>query len=173
MKRKSAQTNPETPLEAVSEEAAVAVEAESTSTIAETNEASVQAEVTEQSAMQLAAEPPAVETVESEAAEATAAPSAAEVLPALGKHLGKAVYGIFYYASYGVVFTALMTARIVPMNNLIGRAIKEGALAAESAAKALDKPAVSQETAPDDSFVLNASNPSSVTPAVVRAGVCK
>ena len=157
MKRKSAQTNPETPLETVIEETAAASEAEEpASTAAETHEASVQAEITEQSAMQLVADPCSAETVESEAAAATAAPSSAEVLPVIGKYLGKAVYGTFYCASYGVVFTALIVARIVPMNNLIGCAIKEGALAAENALKTSEQPAVSEETMPDESVVLNA-----------------
>ncbi len=149
MKRKSAQANPEVPVEAVSKEAAVAAEAKPAPTIAETSEASVQVEVSEQTAMQMA-ELPAVEAVESETAVASAAPSVADVLPVLGKHLGKAVYGILYYASYGVVFTALTAARIVPMNNLAGRAIKEGALAAKNALKS------SEQTTPDDSVALNA-----------------
>ena len=124
--------------------------------VVEAHEASVQAEVTEQSAMQLVAEPSPPESVESEAAAATVASSSAEVIPAIGKYIGKTVYGVFYCASYGVVFTALMAARIVPMNNLMGRAIKDGALAAENALKTSEQPAVSEETILDESVVLNA-----------------
>lgn len=59
--------------------------------------------------------------------------AAAEVLPAFGKWVSESVYGVFYYASFGVVFGALTVARIVPANNLIVNALRDGALAARLA----------------------------------------
>lgn len=160
MKRKSAQLNPEVPLEALIDETVATVatgEVEPSLTTVEATEVSVQAEeeATKPSAMQMVEQSPA-ETVESQATEVIDSPSSTEFLPSIEKYLGNAVYGAFYCVSYGVVFSALTVARMVPTNNLIGRAIKEGALAARSAQEKIsEEPAISAETTRDDSIVLN------------------
>jgi hypothetical protein len=53
-----------------------------------------------------------------------------EVIPGVGRIVRKAVYGTAYGASYGVVFAALSVARLVPTNNFVGQAFKDGAEAA-------------------------------------------
>lgn len=75
-----------------------------------------------------------MQTVEN-AAESVAEDVATVVEPArrrLGAYMQKAVFSTCYYASYGVVYGALSVARAVPMDNLVGRAIKAGAADARS-----------------------------------------
>lgn len=132
MKRKSSQTSPadlpEPPLTSAAEESAVVTElkdaVETIEAVANTAQEAVQEEVG--NVMQKVEEVTA-ETVEQ------AEKAAARFLPAARKAVGKAVYGTFYYASFGVVFSALMVSHLVPMDNLMGRAIKDGASAARDA----------------------------------------
>ena len=46
--------------------------------------------------------------------------------------VSKAVYGTFYYASYGIVLTTVTVAHWIPANNSMGRGVKDGAAAAEA-----------------------------------------
>ena len=72
--------------------------------------------------------------VKSEGLETGEGPSfVSQFLPAIGDSVTKTVYGTFYYASFGVVFSALMVARLIPMNNIMERAIKDGAADAKQA----------------------------------------
>lgn len=95
-------------------------------------------QISEYAATHAAAEVPdtsLMQTVES-AAEAAVEEVAAIVEPArrrFGESLGKAVYGTCYYAAYSVVYGSLSLARLVPMDNLVGRAIRDGAADARSA----------------------------------------
>lgn len=68
-----------------------------------------------------------------------------DILPAVGQHLGKAAYGVVYYTTYGVVYSALSVARVVPVDNMVGRAIKEGALAATAAVKVAEEEAIARQ----------------------------
>lgn len=115
------------------------------STATDTNEASesvAQAQATEVTLMKMD---------EAEGAEALsdepAAPRASlrEIMPAVGKHLGKAAYGVVYYTTYGVVYSALSVARVVPVDNMLGRAIKEGAMAATVAVKVAEEEAIARQ----------------------------
>lgn len=76
------------------------------------------------------------ELMESSAEPAASAESPSvlsQLLPTVGESVSKVVYGSFYYASYGVVFGALTLARLIPMDNVMGRAIKDGAADARQA----------------------------------------
>lgn len=66
--------------------------------------------------------------------EGASAPKATRlnVIPALGRAVSKAVYGTFYYASYGIVFTAVTVAHWIPVNNPMGRGVRDGAAAAKA-----------------------------------------
>lgn len=98
-----------------------------TQVIMEAQEARAQTETTEPETMAMAA----VDAIQEGVADASAA--AAEVVPALGRLLSSSVYGAFYYASYGVVFSALTIAHLVPTNNIIGEGLRDGAKAARQA----------------------------------------
>jgi len=54
------------------------------------------------------------------------------IVPAIGRAISKAVYGTFYYASYGIVLTAVTVAQSIPADNAMGRGVKDGAAAAEA-----------------------------------------
>ena len=70
--------------------------------------------------------------VESVKAGASAAQEAvADFLPAVGKNLRTLVYNGFYYASFGVTFSALTVASLVPTDNVMGKALADGAEAAK------------------------------------------
>ena len=128
MKRKTAhitaENNPEVTVVPATEELGGATKTEVVPESVAATEALHETETLEATAMQKVEASSSEETMASE----PAAPSAAaKILPALGESLGKAVYGTFYYASYGIVFGTLMVTRLLPMNNLVGRAIKQGA----------------------------------------------
>ncbi|HUL12900.1 MAG TPA: hypothetical protein VLU73_12135 [Methylococcaceae bacterium] len=70
--------------------------------------------------------------VESVKAGAGAAQEAvADFLPVVGKTLRKLVYNGFYYVSFGVTFSALTVASLVPTDNVMGQALADGAEAAK------------------------------------------
>jgi len=79
-----------------------------------------------------------------------------QILPAIGASASKAVYGTFYYASYGVVFSALTVAHVIPMNNIMGRAIKDGAADAKQAVEKSEAASAVQESVPADDVALTA-----------------
>jgi hypothetical protein len=57
--------------------------------------------------------------------------AASTVLPAIGKILSKTVYNGCYYISFGVTFSALTVGRLLPRDNIAGRGLHDGALAAK------------------------------------------
>ncbi len=85
----------------------------------------------------------AVAAMKEGAAHAKAA--AEQFVPGVGRLLARSVYGTFYYASYGVVFSALTIAHLVPTNNLVGNAIKDGAKAAQQAMAAREEAGLEAE----------------------------
>lgn len=87
----------------------------------------------------------AAEAGESVCEDAAPRVSLRDILPAVGQHLGKAAYGVVYYTTYGVVYSALSVARVVPVDNMVGRAIKEGALAATAAVKVAEEEAIARQ----------------------------
>ena len=158
MKRAKLETHPEvasegTP-ESANQETVTVVETESTEAILHQAEA-VMPNVTP------ASEEAVVEVMESKAeteittgSESTF--SIAQVLPAMSEQTSKAVYGAFYYASYGVVFSTLLVARMMPMDNLIGRAVRKGASDAKLAIEKSEEARNVQEQTPTDASVVNA-----------------
>lgn len=99
-----------------------------------------------------------MQTVEStvEAAAEEIASAVEPVRHRLGASLEKAVYRTCYYAAYCVVYGALSVARRVPMENLVGRAIKAGAADARSAVERQPEPMVSAGPATDEPAPLGA-----------------
>ena len=72
--------------------------------------------------------------VESVKAGASAAREAvANFWPAVGRNLRKQVYDGCYYVSFGVTFSALTVANLVPTDNIMGKALADGAEAAKEA----------------------------------------
>jgi hypothetical protein len=72
--------------------------------------------------------------VESVKAGATAAQQGVDdFVPAIGKNLRQLVYNGFYYVSFGVTFSALTVASLVPMDNVMREAVADGAAAAKQA----------------------------------------
>jgi hypothetical protein len=57
--------------------------------------------------------------------------TAARMVPEVGKLISRTVYGVFYCASFGVVFGALAVAQILPRNGLVRNGIRDGAEAAQ------------------------------------------
>jgi hypothetical protein len=51
--------------------------------------------------------------------------------PAIGNAIHKGVYNGFYYATYGVVFSALVVGRLIPSNNAMGEGVHDGFEAAK------------------------------------------
>jgi hypothetical protein len=51
--------------------------------------------------------------------------------PPVAGFIGRAVYGTLYCLSYGVVFGAMVVGSIIPGSGLIGRALRDGAAAAQ------------------------------------------
>ena len=69
--------------------------------------------------------------VESVRAGASAAQEAvADLLPTVGNNLRKLAYNGFYYVSFGVTFSALTVANLLPTDNVMGQALADGAAAA-------------------------------------------
>ena len=62
----------------------------------------------------------------------TARSNRLNIIPAIGRAVSKAVYGTFYYASYGIVLTAVTVAHWIPADNAMGRGVKDGAAAADA-----------------------------------------
>ncbi len=95
--------------------------------------------------------------VESESVAPSEGPSfISQVLPAIGGSISKAVYGTCYYASYGVVFGALTVAHLIPMNNIMGRAIRDGAADAQQAVEKSEAASPTGESVPADDASLTA-----------------
>jgi hypothetical protein len=57
--------------------------------------------------------------------------AASIVLPVIGKILSKTVYNGCYYISFGVTFSALTVGRLLPRDNVAGRGLHDGVLAAK------------------------------------------
>lgn len=64
---------------------------------------------------------------------ADAKQAAAEAIPAVGRLLSKTAYHTGYYLAFGVVFSAMMVARVVPTENALGAGLLDGADAARDA----------------------------------------
>ena len=62
---------------------------------------------------------------------ADATKTAAAVLPGIGKILSKSIYNGCYYISFGVTFSALTVAKLLPVDNTAGRGLHDGAEAAK------------------------------------------
>jgi hypothetical protein len=56
--------------------------------------------------------------------------AASQAVPAVRTAVAQSVYIGTYYASFGVVFTALAVGRMTPMENAFGYGIRDGAAAA-------------------------------------------
>jgi predicted S18 family serine protease len=56
--------------------------------------------------------------------------TAEEVLPAVGELITKTLYGTFYYAAFGVTFTALTIAKLIPTDSPVAHGLHDGAEAA-------------------------------------------
>lgn len=90
--------------------------------------------VMEATSVESAAPSPTNIVIESVKAGAGAAQEAVvDFLPAVGKTLRALVYNGFYYVSFGVTFSALTVAHLVPTNNVMGQALADGAKAAQEA----------------------------------------
>jgi hypothetical protein len=66
-------------------------------------------------------------------AAADAAEAAAKAPEVIGKFFSKTVYDSFYSLSYGVVFSALMVAKLIPKNSGLACGMRDGAIAARAA----------------------------------------
>lgn len=76
--------------------------------------------------------------------------AAAGFFPTIGKALHKGVYNTFYYATYGVVFGALVVGRLIPSNNAMGEGVHDGFEAAKKAVEEREHAAAAAEAAPLD-----------------------
>ena len=81
----------------------------------------------------------AMEAMKDATADATEA--AAKAPEQICKLFSKAVYGGFYYLSYGIVFGALVVARLIPKNSAMALGICDGAIAAREAYEVQEKAA--------------------------------
>ena len=61
--------------------------------------------------------------------------AATQAMPALHSALAKTVYTTSYYASFGVVFTAVTLSRLLPPDNAVAFGIRDGAMAAQDVAR--------------------------------------
>lgn len=59
-------------------------------------------------------------------AAASAPPREGLGLGGVGRALSSAVYGVGYYSSFGIVFSAMVLWRLLPLNNALGRGFREG-----------------------------------------------
>jgi hypothetical protein len=83
--------------------------------------------------------------VESVKAGATAAQAAVtDFVPAVGKNLRTLVYNGLYYVSFGVTFSALTVASLVPSDNVMGKALADGAEAAKEVFRKQHRQAASE-----------------------------
>lgn len=69
---------------------------------------------------------------------ADAAQDASTVSSSIGKYVTKAVHGGCYYVAYGVTFSSLMVAKLIPTNNALVQGLQDGAKAAVEDVKKLD-----------------------------------
>lgn len=61
---------------------------------------------------------------------AEACTAASNAIPAASKLARKAVYNGFYFASYGIIYSAMVVGSLVPSNNAMGEGVHDGATAA-------------------------------------------
>lgn len=73
--------------------------------------------------------------------------AASESASSISQSLGKVVYNTFYYASYYVTFAALTAAKLLPLDNAVGRGLHDGAAAAQQALHTAEKQAAAAATA--------------------------
>ncbi|HYE35561.1 hypothetical protein [Methylocaldum sp.] len=59
----------------------------------------------------------------------------AEFIPGIGGVIHNGVYSGFYYLAYGVVFSSLAVASLLPSHNAMGEGVRDGAEAAKKAFK--------------------------------------
>jgi len=78
---------------------------------------------------------------------APGSPQAGAREPGARNVLGKAVYGALYYASYGIVYTALMVLSYVPRGSAVDKGIHDGHRAARDAFAACSRTNVTGEPA--------------------------
>ena len=98
----------------------------------------------------------------SESAAATAVQEGAEagskvantVIPALGNIVSKSLYSGCYAVSFGVTFTAVAVAKVLPLNNVIGRGLQDGA---HDAIERLEKPADAAVEVPAETTAAGAT----------------
>ena len=64
-----------------------------------------------------------------------AAKAAGQFIPAAENFFSKGVYEVGYYSSFGVVFGALMLARLIPLPNPLALGVHDGAEAAMSSSE--------------------------------------
>lgn len=107
-----------------------------------TEKATESAEKTTESATQ--AMEKATEAVKEGAFDAGKAVS--NVIPAIGRFCSKTVYGTFYYLSYGVVFSSLTIAHLVPLDNAMGEGLHDGTAAAKKAVKKHEAKRAAEQT---------------------------
>jgi len=72
---------------------------------------------------------------------AQAKQTAAEALPAVGELASKTLYGVCYYAAFGVTFAALMIAKMIPTDSPVAHGLHDGAA---EAAKQIEARAAQQ-----------------------------
>lgn len=66
---------------------------------------------------------------------ADASVAATETAASMSTISNKVVYDTFYYAAYGVTFGVLTIAKLLPLDNIVGNAVRDGAVAARDAMK--------------------------------------
>lgn len=110
-------------------------------------------EVVETTALERTAEPEAGFSEAFREGANDAREAAASFFPAVGKVIHKGVYNTFYYATYGVVFGALVVGRLIPTNNAMGEGVHDGF---EAAKKAFEEREEAAEAVPLDEGVAMA-----------------
>lgn len=62
------------------------------------------------------------------------APRRRSLLAPVGRAMSAAVYGVGYYGSYGIAFSAMTLWHLMPLNNALGRGCRDGGCAGSDAA---------------------------------------
>ena len=62
------------------------------------------------------------------------APRRGSLLSPVGRAMSAAVYGVGYYGSYGIAFSAMTLWYLLPLNNALGRGFRDGGCAGKEAA---------------------------------------
>jgi len=62
------------------------------------------------------------------------APRRRSLLSPVGRAMSAAVYGVGYYGSYGMAFSAMTLWYLLPLNNALGRGFRDGGCAGKEAA---------------------------------------